>query len=126
MLASEALQAAYSAKSEAYKADTAARNLKENVDRVVEEVSRLEQVNITRLAELKSEIQRIRAGFTQINVTDIIRQLKRAKEDQQKVVEEYREKVREKRQEISELKQLYASLSSVTCEKSSKGAMLES
>ena len=125
-LASNALEEAYSQKSEADEADAAARNLKASVDRVLEEVSRLQQVNTTRLAELKNEIQRIRAGFTQRNVTDIIRELKQAKEEQQKFVEEYRGKVNEKREEISELKQLYASLTSVTCEKLSSGAMLES
>lgn len=125
-LASEALRAAYSAKSEADKADAAAKNVKVNVDRVLEEVSRLKQVNITRLTELKNEIQRIRAGFTQRNVTDIIRELKRAQDEQQKVVQEYREKVRNRKLEISELKELYSSLSSVTCEKPSTGAMLES
>lgn len=125
-LASNARQEAYSQKSEADKADAAARNLKARVDRVLEEVSRLQRVNITRLEELKNEIERLRAGFTQRNVTDIIRELKQAKEEQQKFVEEYREKVMEKREEISELKQLHASLPLVTCEKPSSGAILES
>ena len=124
--ASVALGDAYSAKSEADKAATAAGNLKMNVDRVMEEVSRLQQVNTTRLAELNNEIRRIRAGFTQRNVTDIIKELKNAKDEQQKFVEEYREMVREKKQEIAELKQLHASLSSVTCEKPTTGGKLES
>ena len=124
--ASDVLRDAYSAKGEADKAAAAARNLKMNVDRVVEEVSRLQQVNTTRLTELKDEIRRIQAGFTQRNVTDIIEELKKAKDEQQKFVAEYREMVREKKQEISELKQLHASLSSVACDKPSTGGRLVS
>lgn len=118
-LASDALQDAYSAKSEADKADAAAKNLKMNVDRVVREASRLQKVNVTRLSELQSDIQRLRKEFTQKNVADIIRELKNAKEEQQHFVLEYREKVRKKREEITELKQLYTSLSTVTCDDSS-------
>ena len=117
-LASEALRSANLAKNAADKADAAAKNLKENVYRVVQEAARLQQVNVTRLGELKSEIQRIRTEFTQKNVADIIRELKSSKEEQQRFVLEYREKVNERRREIAELKQLYASLSSVTCDKS--------
>lgn len=116
--ASEALSTAYTAKNEADKADVAAKNLKVNVDRVVKEASMLQQVNTTRLSELKNEIQIIRAEFTQRNVTDLIKELKNAKEEQQKFLTEYREKVKEKREEITELKALYASLTSVTCERS--------
>ena len=116
--ATEALTTAYTAKSESDKSDVAAKNLKVNVDGVVKEASMLQQVNTTRLSELKNEIQRIRAEFTQRNVTDLIKELKNAKEEQQKFLTEYREKVKEKREEITELKALYASLTSVTCEKS--------
>lgn len=116
--ASGTLSTAYTAKSEADKADVAAKNLKVNVDRVVKEASRLQQVNTTRLSELKKEIETIRAEFTQGNVKDLIKQLKNAKDEQQNFVTEYQEKVKEKREEITELKELYASLTLVTCEKS--------
>lgn len=117
-LASDALRDAHSAKSEADKAEAAAKNLKANVDRVLLEAGRLQQVNVTRLSELQREIQRLRTEFTEKNVADIITELKNAKDVQQQFVLEYREKVREKRQEIAELKQLHASLSSVTCDSS--------
>lgn len=119
-LASDALRDAYLAKSESDKADAAAKSLKVNVDRVVQEASRLQKVNVTRLSELQSEIQRLRNEFTQKNVADIIRELKNAKEEQQQFVLEYRDKVRKKQEEIIELKQLYTSLSTVTCHDSSR------
>ena len=118
-LASDALRDAHSAKSEADKADATAKNLKARVDRVVLEAGRLQQVNVTRLSELQSEIQRLRTEFTQKNLADIITELKNAKEQQEQFVMEYREKVRQRRVEIAEFKLLHASLSSVTCDSSS-------
>ena len=110
-LASDALRDAHSAKSEADKADVAAKNLKARVDRVVLEAGRLQKVNVTRLGELRSEVLRLRTEFTQKNVADIITELKNAKEQQQQFVMEYREKVKQRRVETAELKQLHASLS---------------
>ena len=118
-LASDALRDAHSAKSEADKADVAAKNLKARVDRVVSEAGRLQHVNVTRLHELQSEIQRLRTEFTQKNLADTIAELKNATQKQQQFVMEHREKVRQKRVEIAEFKQLHASLSSVACDLSS-------
>lgn len=115
-LASDALRSAYLAKKAADQADAAAKNL--NVDHVVREAARLQQVNVTRLGELKSEIQRTRSAFTQKNLADIIIELKKAKEEQQTFVLDYQRKINERKEEITELKHLYASLSSVTCNKS--------
>lgn len=117
-LASDALTNAYLAKNAADKADAAAKNLKMNVDRVVQEAARLQHVNVTRLGELKSEIQRIRSAFTQKNLADIITELEKEKREQQTFLLDYKRKVNERRVEIAELKHLYASLSSVTCNKS--------
>ena len=118
-LASDALRDAHSAKSEADKANVAAKILNARVDRIVLEAGRLQNVNVTRLSELQSEIQRLRTEFTQKNLADIITELKNAKEQQQQFVMEYREKVRQRRMEIVELKQLHESLSSVACDHSS-------
>lgn len=118
-MAYDALRDAHSAKSEANKADVAAKNLKARVDLAVLEAGRLQHVNVTRLDELQSEIQRLRTEFTQKNLADITTKLKNAKEQQQQFVMEYREKVRQKRVEIAELKQLHASLSSVACDHTS-------
>lgn len=115
-LASDALRDAHSAKSEADKADAAAKNSKARVDRVVLEAGRLQKVNVTRLSELQSEIQRLRTEFTQKDLADIITELKKAKAEQKQFVMEYREKVRKRRVEIAEFKQLHSSLSSVTCD----------
>lgn len=115
-LASDALRDAHSAKSEVDKADAAAKNSKARVDRVVLEAGRLQKVNVTRLSELQSEIQRLRTEFTQKDLADIITELKKAKAEQKQFVMEYREKVRKRRVEIAEFKQLHSSLSSVTCD----------
>lgn len=124
--ASGALQQAYSAKREADEADTGAKNLKMTVDRLAQEVKRLPEVNMSGLAGLKKEIQTISTGLTQRNVTHIIRLLKRAKDDQQKFVDEYRTKVTQRRIEIAELKQLHESLLTTTCVPPSSETMLES
>ena len=96
------------------------------VDRLAQEVKRLPEVNMSGLAGLKKEIQTISTGLTQRNVTHIIRLLKRAKDDQQKFVDEYRTKVTQRRIEIAELKQLHESLLTTTCVPPSSETMLES
>lgn len=121
----DALQKAYLAKGEADKGDTAVKNLTVEVEHLVQEVNTLQKVNTSRLAELKKNIERIREGFTQLNITEIIKQLKEAKDDQQKFLNEYRANVREKRIEIAELKQLHLSLASIPCKMPLSGTVLE-
>ena len=113
------------AKGEADKGDTALKNLTVKVEHLAQEVNTLQKVNTSRLAELKKDIERIREGFTQQNITEIIKQLKEAKDDQQEFLNEYRANVREKRIEIAELKQLHLSLASIPCKTPSSGTVLE-
>ena len=101
------------------------KNLTVKVEHLVQEVDTLQKVNTSRLGELKKDIERIREGFTQENITEIIKQLKEAKDDQEKFLNEYRAKVRERRNEIVELKQLHLSLASIPCETPLSGTVLE-
>ena len=101
------------------------KNLTVKVEHLVQEVNTLQKVNTSRLAELKKNIETIREGFTQRNITEIIKQLKEAKDDQQKFLNEYRANVREKRIEIAELKQLHLSLASIPCKMPLSGTVLE-
>ena len=101
------------------------KNLTVKVEHLVQEVNTLQKVNTSRLAELKKNIERIREGFTQQNITEVIKQLKEAKDDQQKFLNEYRANVREKRIEIAELKQLHLSLASIPCKTPLSGTVLE-
>ena len=115
--ASNALGTAQIAKTEADKADIAAQNVHARVDRVVRDAARLREVNVTRLNELKVEIETVRLNFTGMNIKGIIRDLRKAKQEQEQFLSEQKAKLLEKSEQVAELKLLFASLTSVTCDK---------
>ena len=113
--AEKALKNSEEAWEKATKADRISKDVKSRVDRVMSDTRNLQQVNATRLLELKVDIENLNQTLTDQNAKDLQETLEKAKVDQKKFIDDYKGRVKRLKAEVLELAQLHASLASVSC-----------
>ncbi|XP_048586842.1 laminin subunit gamma-1 [Nematostella vectensis] len=109
-LSIQAKPAGEEALTSAQQASGAITTSRRSVDKVMNDVPRLQTVNTTRLNELKVEIQRLRTEFTATDVKTINAQLRVAKDQQQEFIDRYKRQVLDLRKQVEEIKSLQRSL----------------